>query len=60
MRGFLFLLMKEQLLLSWQMHNAKNLLLLQSIPENFFSRSLLLRGRTIGEQIAHIHNVRIN
>lgn len=52
--------MKEQLLKAWDTHNEKNLLLLQNIPEPFLTTSLSAKGRTVGEQLAHMHNVRIN
>jgi uncharacterized damage-inducible protein DinB len=52
--------MKEQLLLSWHTNNEKNLLLMQSIGEEQLMVSLSAKGRTVGEQLAHMHNVRIN
>jgi uncharacterized damage-inducible protein DinB len=52
--------MKEQLLAAWTIHHGKNLLLLQHIPEDLLACSLSAKGRTAGEQIAHLHNVRIN
>jgi uncharacterized damage-inducible protein DinB len=52
--------MKEQLLLAWQINNEKNSLLLQNIGEKQLTLSLSTKGRTVGEQLAHLHNVRIN
>jgi len=52
--------MKEQLLLAWQTANAKNNLLLQHLSEEELRASLSNKGRTVGEQLAHLHNVRIN
>jgi uncharacterized damage-inducible protein DinB len=51
--------MKEGLIEAWKIHNGKNLLLLRHLDE----RALLARpgtkGRTIGEQLVHVHNTRI-
>ncbi|MFY9243644.1 MAG: DinB family protein [Polaribacter sp.] len=52
--------MIQQLIETWQIHNRINLYLLDSIEED----STLLntassKGRNIGEQFAHIHNVRL-
>lgn len=52
--------MKEQLLLAWQLNNEKNLLLLKNIGEEQLPVSLSARGRNVGEQLAHLHNVRIS
>jgi uncharacterized damage-inducible protein DinB len=51
---------KEQLLLSWHLNNEKNGLLLQNIGEEQLVVSLSAKGRTVGEQLAHLHNTRIN
>jgi uncharacterized damage-inducible protein DinB len=51
--------MKEQLLQAWQTHNDKNLLLLNVLAEDALALSLSSRSRTVGEQLAHLHNVRI-
>ena len=53
-------IVKEQLLLSWNLNNEKNLLLLQNINEEQLAVSTATRGRTVGEQLAHLHNTRIN
>lgn len=51
--------MKEQLLFAWQTHNQNNLLLLRHLPENQLGATLSARGRTVGEQFAHLHHVRL-
>ena len=62
MRGFfmIFMNMKVQLQSAWNIHNNKNLLLLQYLPEALLQNRLSARGRTIGEQLAHMHNTRIS
>ncbi|MBI1763033.1 MAG: hypothetical protein HYR56_16525 [Acidobacteria bacterium] len=51
--------MKEQLLETWQIHQRIQLYLLNAIaPENLRDLSAS-KGRTVGEQFAHIHNVRL-
>jgi uncharacterized damage-inducible protein DinB len=52
--------MKEQLLQAWQTNNEKNLLLLRSIAEEALSATLAPRSRTVGEQMTHLHNVRLS
>ena len=51
--------MKEQLLLAWDIHNQKNLLLLSFLSETELTQSLASRGRSVGEQLAHLHNTRL-
>ncbi|MET0754042.1 MAG: DinB family protein [Pyrinomonadaceae bacterium] len=51
--------MFEQLLETWQINNRINLYLLEAVaPENLAS-TLVSKGRSAGEQFAHIHNVRL-
>lgn len=50
---------KEQLLEAWQIHNEKNVLLLQNIAEGALLLSLNKRSHTVGQQLAHVHNNRI-
>lgn len=51
--------MKEQLLETWQVHQRIHLYLLNAIaPENLRDISAS-KGRSVGEQFAHIHNVRL-
>ena len=52
--------MKEGLLTAWRMNNEKNLLLLRNTGENALLARLGSKGRIVGEQMAHLHNVRIN
>lgn len=51
--------MKEQLLHAWQCNNDKNLLLLHHIGDEQLMVSPAAKSRTVGEQLAHMHNVRI-
>jgi uncharacterized damage-inducible protein DinB len=51
--------MKEQLLTAWTLNNGKNLLLLQHVPDEQLNISPSGKGRTIGGQLAHLHNTRI-
>lgn len=51
--------MKDQLLETWQIHQRIHLYLLNAIaPENLRAIAAS-KGRTVGEQFAHIHNVRL-
>ncbi len=51
--------MKEQLLETWQIHNNINLYLLSSLGEDHLLDTSASKGRTVGAQFAHIHNVRL-
>ncbi|NOT51824.1 MAG: hypothetical protein HOP10_11175 [Chitinophagaceae bacterium] len=52
--------MKEQLPEAWQIHNKMNLLLIDNITDAGMQKTLSARGgRTIYQQLIHIHNVRI-
>jgi uncharacterized damage-inducible protein DinB len=44
---------------TWEIHNKINLYLLESIAESALSATASSKGRTVGEQFAHIHNVRL-
>jgi uncharacterized damage-inducible protein DinB len=44
---------------TWQISNRINLYLLNAIPEEHLSDQSSSKGRTVGEQLAHIHNVRL-
>ena len=44
---------------TWQIHNRINLYLLDSIDEANLADISASKGRTVGEQFAHIHNVRL-
>jgi uncharacterized damage-inducible protein DinB len=51
--------LKEQLLHAWHCNNDKNLLLLHHIDDELLIVSPAAKSRTVGEQLAHLHNVRI-
>lgn len=52
--------MKEQLLHTWQIHQQMNLLLLDNTTDEGLQKTLSTRGgRTVYDQWAHIHNVRM-
>jgi uncharacterized damage-inducible protein DinB len=51
--------MENQLLETWNIHNRINLYLLQAIPEAGLSALSASKGRTVAEQFAHLHNVRL-
>jgi uncharacterized damage-inducible protein DinB len=44
---------------TWHIHNKINLFLLDAINEAYLDDSLSSKGRTVGENFAHIHNVRL-
>jgi uncharacterized damage-inducible protein DinB len=44
---------------TWQIHNRINLYLLESIEEAYLTDISSSKGRNVGEQLAHIHNVRL-
>jgi uncharacterized damage-inducible protein DinB len=48
----------EQLIDTWQINNRINLYVLDAIPEEHLRDVLVSKGRSVGEQFAHIHNVR--
>lgn len=47
------------LLETWEINNRINLYLLDGIDDRHLGDSLTSKGRTAGEQFAHIHNVRL-
>jgi len=49
----------EQLLETWGIHTRINRYLLAAIPADALSAVSASKGRTVGEQFAHIHNVRL-
>jgi uncharacterized damage-inducible protein DinB len=51
--------MDEQLLDTWAIHNRINLYLLAAVPAEALGDVSASRGRTVGEQFAHLHNVRL-
>ena len=44
---------------TWQIHNRINLYLLDNIDEANLNDISASKGRTVGEQFAHMHNVRL-
>lgn len=52
--------MLVQIIETWQIHNRVNFYLLDAIEKDeHLVNTALSKGRTIGEQFAHIHNVRL-
>jgi len=50
----------EQVADSWRLNNAINLLLIDAIPARGFAAvPLASRGRTVAQQLAHMHRVRV-
>jgi len=47
------------LLQTWEIHNRINLYLLDGMEEQHLQDALTSKGRSAGEQFAHIHNVRL-
>ena len=50
---------KQQLLDTWNINNRINLYLLDAVAPEHFEDELSSKGRDVGEQFAHIHNVRL-
>jgi len=44
---------------TWHIHNRINIYLLDAIDESFLNDISASKGRKVGEQFAHIHNVRL-
>jgi len=44
---------------TWQIHNRINLYLLDAIAESALAGQSASKGRTVGQQFAHIHSVRM-
>lgn len=51
--------MEEQLVETWHIHNRVNLYLLDAIPDAALASVSASRGRSVGAQFAHLHNVRL-
>ena len=49
----------NQIIETWEIHNRINLYLLDAIKEEQLTDIAASKGRTVGEQFAHIHNVRL-
>ncbi|HEV7684912.1 MAG TPA: DinB family protein [Pyrinomonadaceae bacterium] len=50
---------EKQFLETWEIHNRINLYLLDAVEPASLSSLSASKGRTVGEQFAHIHNVRL-
>lgn len=50
---------ERQLLETWDIHNRVNLYLLDAIESEHLKDVSASKGRNVGEQFAHIHNVRL-
>ena len=51
--------MEHQLIETWHINNRVNLYLLKAIDEKWLLDLPLSKGRSVGEQFGHIHNVRL-
>lgn len=49
----------NQIIETWEIHNRINLYLLNAIKEEHLADISASKGRNVGEQFAHIHNVRL-
>ncbi|MBE0539012.1 MAG: DinB family protein [Ignavibacterium sp.] len=49
----------KQIVETWEIHNRITLYLLDSIKEEHLADISASKGRNVGEQFAHIHNVRL-
>lgn len=49
----------EQLVDAWRIHDRINRYLLAAVPAEAIAAVSASRGRTVGEQFAHVHNVRL-
>ena len=50
---------EKQFLGAWEIHNRINLYLLDAVEAEHLNDHLASKGRSVGEQFAHIHNVRL-
>jgi uncharacterized damage-inducible protein DinB len=51
--------MDEQLVDTWDIHNRVNLYLLDAVAGEALGNVSASKGRSVGEQFAHLHNVRL-
>lgn len=51
--------MDDPLIETWRIHDRINLYLLDAIPDEALGDVSASKGRTVGEQLAHLHNVRL-
>lgn len=50
---------EKQLTETWDIHNRINLYLLEAVEPTALANLAASKGRTVGEQFAHVHNVRL-
>jgi len=50
---------EQQILETWEIHNRINLYLLEATEAPSLNSVSASKGRTVGEQFAHLHNVRL-
>ena len=50
---------QKQLLETWDIHDRINIYLLEAIDESALGSHSASKGRSVAEQLAHIHNVRL-
>jgi uncharacterized damage-inducible protein DinB len=50
---------EKQFLETWEIHNRINLYLLDAVAPDALASLSASKGRTVGEQFAHVHNVRL-
>jgi uncharacterized damage-inducible protein DinB len=58
-RNFEKIVMETQILETWEINNRVNLYVLDAIAPEFLSDISASKGRSVGEQFAHLHNVRL-
>ena len=51
--------MASEIIETWEINNRINLYLLDAVPEDALADRAGDRGRNVGEQFAHLHNVRL-
>ena len=51
--------MEDQLVETWQIHDRINRYLLDAIPDAALGSVSVSKGRSVGEQFAHMHDVRL-
>ncbi|MEK6285286.1 MAG: DinB family protein [Acidobacteriota bacterium] len=51
--------LENQIVDTWNINNRINLYLLEAIPADALSDISASKGRTVAEQVAHLHNVRL-
>jgi uncharacterized damage-inducible protein DinB len=51
--------MEDQLVETWQIHDRINRYLLDAIPDAALANVSASKGRSVGEQFAHMHDVRL-